>query len=106
LQMTGQAKQRHAARASRHGRGVASSEGTAAANSKGKASVSSPDDAMSRFMQKAGSNTLLGTDQQRELALVVKDYLWLESVQRQLQDILKRPPTLVESARAVKMDVK
>jgi hypothetical protein len=61
---------------------------------------------MSRFMRSAGSNHLLGTDQQREIALVVKDYLWLESVQRQLQDILKRPPTLAERARAVNMDTK
>lgn len=101
---SGLAKERHKARLNRNGAKATTTSVTASQATGVTRSSKAGDDAISRFMKRAGSSSLLVGDQQRELALVVKDYLWLESVQRQLRGILKRPPTLAECARAVKMD--
>ncbi|GFH23055.1 RNA_pol_sigma70 domain-containing protein [Haematococcus lacustris] len=61
---------------------------------------------LSCLMQMATSTKVLGPDEQKELAVMVKDYLGLKTVQRQLANILKRPPTAAECARALKSDLR
>lgn len=54
--------------------------------------------------QNAGASELLTGSHEKELALLVKDYLFLQSSFRELRAVLKRDPSQVEWAMAVKME--
>jgi len=62
-------------------------------------------DGTTSFIKSAGSTSLLVTDEQKELATIVKDYLWLQRIKGDLRAALKRDPTTVEWAKAADMDL-
>lgn len=55
-------------------------------------------------LQSNSYTSLLVGDQQKDLAMVVKDYLGLKNVEHELRTALKRQPTVEEWANAVKME--
>ncbi len=54
--------------------------------------------------QNASSTALLKPEEQKEVATVVKDFLYLKSIEKELKGILKRAPTIAEWAKAVKAE--
>ena len=54
-------------------------------------------------MQAASGTTLLQGGEQKELALVVKDYLFLQRMRLALRRVLRRDPSIAEWAKAAKM---
>ncbi|KAJ9527146.1 hypothetical protein QJQ45_025377 [Haematococcus lacustris] len=100
------ARRKHKLRASRNSRAVSSVSEPDAAHAASRPSRSSNADGTTQFMQMATSTKVLGSEEQKELAVMVKDYLGLKTVQRQLANILKRPPTAAECARALKSDLR
>lgn len=57
-----------------------------------------------QFLKSAGSHDLLTSASELDLALIVKDLLFLESVKKDIRGILRRDPTDSEWAKAVCMD--
>lgn len=62
-------------------------------------------DGTTQILKKGASWGLLDTEAEGKLTILVKDFLFLERLAKQLKQALKRDPTMSEWAMAVKMDV-
>lgn len=73
------------------------------ANSVRRLGTSEQGDGMTVFMRNIGTSDLLNADREKELALVVQDYLKLERQQEELRLSLGREPAMEEMAAAADM---